>query len=248
MLIKDLLPAGLQGLLIAAFLAAYMSTIASQTVWGTSYIINDFIRPFVNPAASEKTLLMVSRLTAAALMLASLVVTSHLSKISDAWKFILECSSGIGLVLILRWYWWRINAWSEIAALFAPFIAYPVIKYYGISFPDSLLYLVTWSTAAWLAATFATKPTDASTLSGFYLRVKPGGRGWRRIAKMHPEVEPSESYPKLFASWAAGCVMVMSALIGTGKLIFQEYTPGFLLLALSISMAYIIYRNTREAV
>jgi Na+/proline symporter len=115
MVIRDLLPSGLLGLLLAAFLAAYMSTIASQTVWGTSYIINDFIRPFIKSDANEKYYVNISRIVTILLIIFSFFVTSQITRISDAWKFILACSGGIGLVLILRWFWWRVNAWSEIS-------------------------------------------------------------------------------------------------------------------------------------
>jgi len=128
------MPAGLFGLLLAAFLAAYMSTLASQTVWGTSYIVNDLFKPFIKPNANEKYYVKVSRIFTVVLLFLSILLTSKLDRISDAWKFILECSSGIGLVLILRWFWWRINAWSEISAIIAPFIIYPFLVGIGPPF------------------------------------------------------------------------------------------------------------------
>ena len=120
MMIRDYLPSGLLGLLLAAFFAAFMSTIASQTVWGTSYIINDLVKPFIKPNAPESYYVKISRITTFLLIAFSLIVTTQFSKISDAWKFVLSMSAGIGLVLILRWFWWRINAWSEISAMLAP--------------------------------------------------------------------------------------------------------------------------------
>jgi Na+/proline symporter len=144
MVMVNVLPSGLIGLLIAAFFAAYMSTIASQTVWGTSYIINDLFRPFIKPNASEKYYVAVSRATTFLLMILSLIVTSKLETISGAWKFVLACSGGIGPVLLFRWFWWRINAWSEISAMLAPYIIYPYLLHRGVSYEASLMLIVGW--------------------------------------------------------------------------------------------------------
>ncbi|MBN1362935.1 MAG: Na+:solute symporter [Sedimentisphaerales bacterium] len=229
------LPAGLLGLLLAAFLAAYMSTISTQLNWGCSYIINDFYRPFVRPGAPEKHYVTISRIATFAIMVLSLFVTSKLERISDAWKFMLECSGGIGLVLILRWFWWRINAWSEIAALLAPFAIYPILKLrFGVAFPQSLLIIVAWSTVVWLAATFATRPTEESVLLAFYRRVHPGGVLWRPIAAKLPDVSSDTGYAWLFVDWVAGSLCVTFSLLGVGKLIFGRTATGLLLLAAAL--------------
>ncbi len=234
------LPAGLLGLLLAAFLAAYMSTISTQLNWGCSYIINDFYRPFVRLRAPETHYVTVSRIATFALMVLSLLVTSKLERISDAWKFMLECSGGIGLVLILRWFWWRINAWSEIAALVAPFAVYPLLKwppwgwYPPVEFPQSLLVIVAWSTVVWLVVTFATRPTDESVLLAFYRRVHPGGVLWRPIARKLPDVPSDTGYARLFADWIAGSLCVTFSLLGVGKLIFGQTATGLLLLAAAL--------------
>ncbi|MFQ6676221.1 MAG: sodium:solute symporter family protein, partial [Fidelibacterota bacterium] len=128
MVMRDYLPAGLLGLLLAAFLAAYMSTISTQLNWGTSYVVNDFYRRFYRRDGKEHHYVGVSRITTLVIMIISLMVTSKLDRISDAWALILEFSGGIGLVLILRWFWWRINAWSEISAMVAPFLILPFIR------------------------------------------------------------------------------------------------------------------------
>ena len=141
---RDFLPAGLKGLLVAAFFAAYMSTIATQLNWGSSYIINDFYKRFINKEKDESHYVLSSRIATILLMLVSLVVTLFISKISGAWAFIIECGAGVGLVLILRWFWWRINAWSEISAMITPFIIFPILKSVGILFPYSLFIIVPW--------------------------------------------------------------------------------------------------------
>ncbi|MBN1767015.1 MAG: Na+:solute symporter [Prolixibacteraceae bacterium] len=235
MMIRDLMPAGLLGLLLAAFFAAYMSTIASQTVWGTSYIVNDLFRPFVKKNASERYYVRVSRITTFLLMLFSLIVTTQFSRISDAWKFVLACSGGIGLVLLLRWFWWRINAWSELAAMVAPYIIYPILKYkYQLDFETSLILIVVWSTLVWLLVTLLTPPTHMDTLKSFYAKVHPGGIGWKPVAVQMPGVKGDTGYGRLFANWILGCILVLLALFGTGKIIFKEYQSGIIYLVLAI--------------
>lgn len=245
MAIRDLMPSGLLGLLLAAFLAAYMSTIASQTVWGTSYIINDLFRPYIRPDGKEKYYVNVSRVTTFLLLALSLIVTSRLDRISDAWKFILACSGGIGPVLILRWYWWRINAWSEIAAMLAPYAIYPILHYhFRLPYETSLLFIVAWSTLVWVTVTFFTRPSDEGKLRDFYKRVRPGGPGWRHIAALEPEVEQDKGLHRLFVSWLAGSLMVLFLLFGTGKLIFGEYGPALVYGAVALFMGWVVYYNT----
>lgn len=241
MVIRDIMPAGLLGLLMAAFLAAYMSTIASQTVWGTSYIINDLFRPYVKPNAQERYYVKISRITTFILLFFSLIVTTQFDKISDAWRFILACSGGIGLVLILRWFWWRLNAWSEISAMLAPYMVYPFLKLYTeLSYEMILIIIVAWSTLVWVVVTFLTTPTEEKTLRAFYKRVHPGGWGWRKISKDMPEVKGDTGYGRLLINWIAGSVMVMSALFGTGRLIFAEYHSAIIYYFLAVISAAII--------
>lgn len=242
MVIADCLPPGLVGLLLAAFLAAYMSTISTQLNWGCSYIVNDLYRPFLQPGADEKLYVRISRITTFLLMACSLFATSKLDRISDAWKFMLECSGGIGLVLILRWFWWRINAWSEIAALLAPFIVYPVLKFvFGIGFPNSLLIIVAFSTLVWLVVTFLTQPTDQAKLISFYKKVHPGGPLWKPISEKLTDVKADSGYMWLFLDWIAGSVCVMFSLFGIGKIIFGQLNLGILFLALAAVAAGLIY-------
>ncbi|MFO7977056.1 MAG: sodium:solute symporter family protein, partial [Bacteroidales bacterium] len=201
MVIRDIAPTGVLGLLLAAFLAAYMSTMASQTVWGTSYIVNDLYRPFLKPGASEKFYVKVSRITTFLLMLFSLIITTQFEQISDAWRFILACSGGIGLVLLLRWYWWRINAWSEIAAMLAPYAVYPLLVFYfDFTYEAILIIIVGWSTVVWLTVTFLTRPSSDEKLLAFYTRVHPGGPGWKHIAARLPHVEGDKGFMSLMVN------------------------------------------------
>ncbi len=249
MLIRDLLPAGLLGLLFAAFLAAYMSTIASQTVWGTSYIVNDLYKPFINKNADERKYVKVSRITTFILMIFSIIITTQFDRISDAWKFVLAMSGGIGLVLLLRWFWWRINAWSEISAMIAPYTIYPVLTYvFGLDvlkkdFELSLILIVIWSSIVWISVTFLTKSEKEDKLKSFYKKVHPGGYGWRRISKKLPDVKSDTGYGRLFFNWFAGSLMVMLTLFGIGKLIFAEYLIGFSFIVGSVLLGILISYN-----
>lgn len=239
---RDFLPAGLKGLLVAAFFAAYMSTIATQLNWGTSYVINDFYKRFVKKNASEKHYVLISRITTLIVMVASILVTLIIKTISGAWQFIIEAGAGLGLVLILRWFWWRINAWSEISAMIAPFFAYGYIKFFAkIKFPESLFFIVAFTTVIWLLFTFLTKPVEKEHLISFYRRVHPGGIGWRRISSFVPDVKGDSGYTGLFISWISGIILVYSALFGIGKIILGEYLSGLIYILTSFTAGGIIY-------
>jgi Na+/proline symporter len=241
---RDHLPIGLKGLLVASFFAAYMSTISTQLNWGTSYIMNDFYRRFVNPAAEERSLVRIARITTILIMLFSLVVTAMLDTISGAWTFIIEAGAGLGLVLILRWYWWRVNAWSEIAAMITPMIAYGLLtRFTTIQFPESLFYIVGITTVVWILVTYLTAPVPEATLKEFYRRVHPGGIGWRPVARLLPDVKGDEGFVGLFLDWLAGVVLVYAMLFGIGKLIFGEMVLGLLLIAVGLGAAWLISRD-----
>lgn len=242
------LPSGLLGLMIAVFIAAYMSTISSQLNWGTSYIINDFYKRFIRPDSPEKHLILISRLSIVVLIIASLLITKYfLNTISGAWEFIINASAGLGAVLILRWYWWRINAWSEITAMIAPLIIYPIAKYgYGMESPITLFPIVIGTTLVWLVVTFITKPESDEMLHKFYVKIHPGGFGWKKIAKRHKEITPDTGYGLLFVNWILGVVVVYMTLFATGRIIFKDYLQGVISLAISIVSGFIIYLNIKK--
>ncbi len=244
MLIRDLLPAGLTGLLLAAFLAAYMSSISSQTVWGSSYIINDLYKKYIKPGKTEKHYVKISRIATFFLLILSLFVTTQFERISDAWKFIIICSGGIGSVLILRWFWWRINAWSEISAMIAPYFVYPILKLkFNFGFETSLLIIVAWSTLVWISVTFLTKPVQEEKLISFYKKVHPGGIGWKKLSIKNPEIISDSGFGRLFLNWFCGCILVLCSLFGTGKIIFHEYTAGIIFIFTALLAGAIIYYN-----
>lgn len=241
---RDYLPAGLKGMLVASFFAAYMSTIATQLNWGTSYVINDFYKRFLHTDAGESRLVLVSRVATIVVMVLSLIVTGLLETISGAWAFIIEAGAGLGLVLILRWFWWRINAWSEIAAMVTPLVVYGAFRLFtDIEFPESMFFIVAMTSVVWLAVTYATRPTDDETLKRFYRRVHPGGKGWARIAVMMPEVKGDSHYRGLFLNWMAGIVLVYMMLFGIGKLILGQAGLGSLFVGIGLLAAWVIYRD-----
>lgn len=242
------LPAGLLGLMIAVFLAAYMSTVASQLNWGTSYLINDFYRRFIKQKASEKHYVFVSRVSIILLMFFSLLITKYvLTTISGAWEFIINASAGLGAVLILRWFWWRINAWSEISAMITPLIIYPVAHYgFGMESPLTLYPTVIGTTFVWIAVTLFTKPTEEKTLKTFYEKIHPGGWGWRELKYKYPEIKQDSGYMKMFINWMLGIILVYSALYASGQIIFKNYNSGFISTGLSVISAYLIYLNLKN--
>ena len=242
---NDFLPAGLKGLLLAAFLGAYMSTIATHLNWGTSYFINDFYRRFLNKDKSEKHYVTVSKLMTIVFMFLSVIVTTQMTTISGVWSFVIECGAGLGLVLILRWFWWRVNAISEIVATITPFIVYAVINLgeFDVKFPNTLYIIVPITTLTWLIATFLTKPTEESKLESFYRQVHPGGIGWKKMAAKLTDVVSDTGYYLLFIDWIAGIVLVYSFLFGFGKIIFGNYTSGLLFLLIGIAAGLLIRRN-----
>ncbi len=240
------LPPGLLGLLIAVFLAAYMSTIASQISWGTSYLINDFYRRFIKRDADEKHYVLISRLGIALMVIVSLVVANFLTTISGAWEFIINASAGMGAVLILRWFWWRINAWSEIAAMIAPLIIYPLAKSYGLQAPITLYPVVLGTTVVWLAATFITKPVPREVLLKFYQKVHPGGVGWKAIAQQLPGVPGDSGFGRLFVSWLCGVALIYSALFGIGKVLFGEFLSALLFFAIAAAAVFVIQKNLQK--
>ncbi|MGQ0561427.1 MAG: sodium:solute symporter family protein [Gemmatimonadota bacterium] len=252
----DLLPVGLKGLMVAAFAAAYMSTIATQLNWGASYLINDLYLRFVNPNAEQKKVVLLSRVATALVFVLSGISTYWLyqaGSIEGAWRIIIALGAGTGLVYILRWYWWRINAWSEISAMGAALITFSVLTFGGVFDPiDALegayLMLATTvvTTIVWLTVTLLTAPTARETLLAFYRRVRPGGPGWRRVQQeLGLPAEPIAGGALSWINWLAGVVAVYATLFGIGKLIFGPRVQAVIYLAVAAISFAIISRNLK---
>jgi Na+/proline symporter len=241
---RDHLPSGLKGMLVASFFAAYMSTISTQLNWGTSYVVNDFYRRFVKPSAGERELVRLSRVTTLVVMALSVVVTLLMGTISGAWAFVLEAGAGLGLVLILRWFWWRVNAWSEIAAMVSALAVYGCIRAATtIRFPETLYYIVAFSTVTWVAVTFLTAPVDTETLKRFFRRVHPGGPGWAPIARLTPDVRGDSGMARLALDWIAGVIVVYSTLFAVGSILFRRWAGAAVFVVLAVGAASWIWRD-----
>jgi solute:Na+ symporter, SSS family len=242
------LPPSLRGLMVAAFAAAYMSTIATQLNWGASYLVNDFYRRFWKPKAPDRHYVAASQLATILLTVISAIVTFYLDSIAGAWKLLLVTGAGTGSVLLLRWFWWRINAWSEVSAMISAFavsLALQIGFHMDSDDPRSFAYImmitVAITTVVWLTVTFATPAEPREVLLAFYRRTRPTGAGWNAIAKFAPEVKPERDGWANLIDWVAGCTLIYGMLFGTGKLLLHESAPGFVLLAAGVAGGAVIY-------
>src|SRR5437016_6285208 len=243
-------PPALAGGMLAGFAAAYRSTIGTQLNWGASYVVNDVYRRFLRRSRSEREYVVASQAVTLGLMGASIYVTLHLASIEQAWKLLIVTGAGTGTVLLLRWFWWRINAWSEISAMAA---AAAVSLYLQIvvkwdsdrprDFAYIMLVTVSLTTIAWLAATWITAPEPDETLRAFYRRVRPHGPGWKRIADAVGIPPASPSLARELLNALLGCVLVYSALFGVGVLLLGSALVGAGLLVVSALSAAAIARN-----
>lgn len=246
MAMNDFMPIGLKGLLFTAFLGAYMSTISTQLNWGASYLTNDLYKRNVN-VKDEKELVNVGRWMTIGIMLVAIVSTFFIQTIDGAARFLIASSAGLGAVLILRWYWWRINIWSEIIATVAPIIGfiiakYVILPYYQVNEQNAfennegvLLFTTGFTTLSWILVTFLTKPTDEAILKSFYKRVSPDG-----FWKPFRDHKKSSVLP-LIGAWITGVVMTYGVLFFIGKLVFKEWEEAFIWGSVSL-INFIVFR------
>jgi len=254
MVLRDFLPPALRGLMVAAFLAAFMSTVGTQLNWGCSYLVNDLYKRFMVRNSTERHYVLVSRIITVFLVLASGYTAAQLTSIGAGWGLVLSIGFGTGAVYILRWYWSRINAWSEISAMITAAVVtiglnlhykgHLIIPFSG---SDALVYakrsLVIGgiTTIAWLLVTFLTSVESDEILISFYKRVNPTVYGWRRIAQLVPELPEVKDVAGNAFNWLMGVVLVYSCLFGIGKLVFAQWLQGGLLLALAGIAGYLIF-------
>jgi SSS family solute:Na+ symporter len=253
-MMTDFLPVGLRGLMLASFAAAYMSTQATQMNWGSSYLMNDLYRRFIKRGADERHYVRASRVATLLTLVLSLVVTVFMDQISHAWEFLLMLGAGTGLVYILRWYWWRVNAWSEVSAMAAALVVSLAVRGAIDSdtprgFAMNLIVTTTATTIVWLTVTFMTRPEPASTLFTFYTRVRPAGGGWRPIA-VATGVQPKRGeLARNTAMWLSGVALVYSIMFATGALIFHETAKLVMFgtaLVLSLVALTLLFRSEKE--
>jgi SSS family solute:Na+ symporter len=225
------LPAGLLGLMVAGLLAAYVSTLSTHLNWGTSYIVHDFYRRFIRAGADERHYILVGRLVTAALMALAAALTFVLDTAQASFNLLLSVGAGTGLIYLLRWYWWRVNAWSEIAAMVSSFAV--AVTFFvaekrgaGVAPQTSLLATIAITTVVWVIATYATPPTDRPTLVAFYRMTRPAGPGWKLI-QADAGVAPSpDSIAHALLGWVLGCFVVYAALFGAGSFLYGRTAQG----------------------
>jgi len=233
-----LLPAGLLGLLVASLLSAYVSTMSTHLNWGCSYLVHDLYRRFFNPDATERHLVWLSRVMTAVLMVLSGATVFLLSTAGEAFHLLLSIGAGTGLLYLLRWFWWRINAWSEIAAMAASFtIAFGlfIARKNGLELSShaALVWSVALTTMIWVAVTFLTPATDSETLRRFYRTVRPAGRGWAKIMGSEAVETSGDNLSLSVLGWVLGCTFVYASLFGTGALLYGQTIQGVLCLAVA---------------
>jgi SSS family solute:Na+ symporter len=221
------LPAGFLGLMIAGMLAAYRSTIETHLNWGTSYLVHDLYRRFLKRNASERHYVLIGRIVTALLMVCAALLTFALDTARESFDLILSVGAGTGLIYLLRWFWWRINAWSEVAAMASSFlvaVAFFVARKAGhpVVAHLALITTVAVTTVVWIVVTYATRPVDRATLVAFYRLVRPAGPGWRRIRAEAGVGASPDSLPQALLGWMLGCVFVYAALFGTGSVLYGK--------------------------
>jgi solute:Na+ symporter, SSS family len=231
------LPAGLMGLMVAGLLAAYVSTLVTHLNWGASYLVHDFYRRFLRPGASEKHYVFIGRVATGSLMVLAGLLTFVLDSAKESFDLMLSVGAGTGLIYLLRWFWWRINAWSEIAAMSSSFLAataFFVLRKTGTAVPThiSLLGTIALTTAVWMTVTFLTKPADRETLINFFRIVRPAGPGWKPV-RAAAGVGPSpDSLAHSVLGWFTGCLFVYSGLFGTGSFLTGKNGMGIVWIVL----------------
>ena len=247
MVLRDYLPPALRGVMIAAFLAAFMSTLGTQLNWGVSYLVNDLYRRFLARDRSERHYVAIGRAFTIVLVLISGYVASQLTSIGQGWQIVLELGIGTGAVYILRWYWWRINAWSEIVAMTVAALVTLILHRLTFSGNDAVVFAKTslitagCTTLAWVIATFITPAEPDDKLLSFYRRVHPTIYGWKKVASMAPEMAEVRDLGSNAFDWVMGCVMVYGTLFGIGKIVFGAWVAGLVLLACAALSGYLIF-------
>jgi len=265
-LMKQLLGPGLLGLMLVSFFAAFMSTIDTHLNWGASYLVHDVYRRFLRPQAGARETVLAAKLCVLVMMILAALIASFLTSIGKAWLFVWAMGAGIGPVLILRWFWWRINAWSEITALGSSVViavafevatamqAGPEYRLFAtplmagdlaLETHHKALILVPISVLTWLVVTFRTAPVPATRLAEFYRKVRPGG-AWGPVARACPEVRTDGLNRSTAAAWLGGVAMVYGILFGLGKLLLGEPVAALALLALAIVGATPVVRELRR--
>lgn len=246
-MVVDLLPDGLRGLMVASFFAAFMSTLSTYLNLSSAYFVNDFYRPFLRKDAGDRHYILVSRLMTVALSALTAVVTFYVTSIVGVFKFLVAFGSGTGLVYIMRWFWWRVNAWSEISAMAAStamtVVAYTALD--GLPYYGKLFLIISVSTVAWVAATYVTRPVDMEKLTRFVRLARPPGAGWRPVEASMAEAPRGEPLRSSVIDWVCGSLFVIGLTLGAGKVLLGFYASGSAWLVLGFSAGWLVWRRVR---
>jgi Na+/proline symporter len=256
LVMRSVLPPGIFGIIVASFFAAFMSTIDTQLNWGSSLLVNDILRRFIWKGRSEKQYLAMARLSVLILAVLGALASFAVKDISLAWKLVYSITAGLGTVYIARWYWWRVNAWSEITAMvtaLACTIVFWILSrkpglegHPALAFPYSLAITVAVAMPAWITVTLLTRPVGSERLAAFYTKVRPGGKGWKHIYNKLGMAPAAGSSLRTFVDIIAGIVALNAALIGVGKLILGETGIGIVYIAIAaVSGVFLSYSLKR---
>ncbi len=272
-MLREYLPAGLLGLVVASLIAAFMSTTASHINWGSSYLVNDFYGRFYNPGATEKQKVTVGRISTVSIMVCSVFLALILQNALQAFQYILMIGAGTGLIYILRWFWWRINAFSEIAAMIAAVsfsLIFIAIENFGIihfgdgaievlGIPSTETYwamirfvgVVVLTTATWIIVTLLTQPVREETLRNFYRKIRPGGPGWKAVVdrartenvELLKEKDLRWDVPTGILCMILGSISIYSILFAIGNLLYGNITSGIICIVIMVVSSYLLYRS-----
>ena len=249
MVMRDLSPPGLRGLLTVTFFAAFMSTLSTQMNWGASYLVRDVYQRFIAPDADDKKLGRASRIASLIVLVAGGIASVLMfnTSVDDAWKILLALGAGTGAVFMLRWFWWRINAWSEIVSMFGSlgfFLAVdPVAASLGFDSPrpeEKMFFVAVATIVLWLIVTYLTPPEKDATLDAFYRKIRPGGNGWKPVAARNLDVKVDADLKLSIAGALCATGIVYSVLPGVGNVIFGHYTSAAVCLIVALVFAVIV--------
>jgi Na+/proline symporter len=253
MMMTELLPAGLLGLMIAALAAAFMSTVDTHINFGAAYMVGDIYKRFINKTASMKHYVRAGQVSTVLMLAISVLVAYMLDSVQQAWYYMSTLTAGYGFLVVGRWFWWRINAWSEIAALASSGLASTLLSsrfakfagYYdsikGLSFGQSFLIILGFCTICWVTVTFLTKPSDEKRLVEFCRKVKPYPALWGPIKKKYPDISWNPNFTRDILHWVFGVLGIFSVCFGIGSIIFKGKTLGIILILMSVAIFTGIY-------
>lgn len=246
-LMMEVMPSGWLGLMLASLLAAFMSTVSTQLNWGASYLVHDFYRHFIVKDREDQHYLRAGKYATVLVLIVSGIAAYYTSSVTEAFKFVIAFGAGTGPVYILRWFWWRINAWSEIAAMASSFVLAVIVfllEQQGTAWPSHVTLVVTvaLTTAVWVAATYLAPQTDVDTLERFYRLARPAGPGWAHIRARCGGLAPTDQLSTAFGAWVLGCVVVYGALFGVGHWLLGHGSSAAIGLGLCVVAAVMLRR------